>query len=566
MSSHQGTRQQPEPRLGSFRDHLFEKANRKGRAVIISDDEGSDDELVITRGRRIPVTKARKIIRINQVQQAASRPLRLQPGSDVKLTDQSFIRIVEYIPNSAEGPFIRGHRLLFQNHWELLMQERKNELVQLVKINDKMEVEDSMSTVPVHEVVGNCTVIFTNQEYPDLQYRKHIEVQTGDDQEQDIYFCRFKSADCNVASDERDPSRPPKMGRIERLHQDEADNGVLVTQTGEIEFAIPDPELRRRWRGVGRSQSKKYTFGDAFCGAGGTSSGAFQAGLKLKFSIDFDKAAIQTYRRNFGMTKAEILREDVAEFIRQASSLEGESIVDYLHMSPPCQPFCGCNRNPNREKNQKDIDSFSRVSALIEVCKPRIVTLEEAKSLTDIDKRKYFRKLISGFIRKGYSVQWKVVELSKYGVPQTRNRTIIIASGPGEKLPPFVQPTHGTGPGLLPIPTINSTIDTIPADAEHQDEIPEMRSTKDAYAGDKLCQTIMTAVKPYHYHPSGTRRFSIREYASLQTFEPTFTFEGTITEKLKQIGNAVPPLFAKTLFVHLKAALGAADDAEDMER
>ncbi|KIW27469.1 uncharacterized protein PV07_07203 [Cladophialophora immunda] len=558
--AHQPRTSHPLFRYPNFRDHLPELHDSGHKEVIVLDDDDSDEEFVVTASQE---PQRRKVVDINQVQRVARGPLSLLPGRDVELRDQSFIRIVEYLPDTEDGECIRGHRLLYQNHWELLMPERQHELVQLVKINDEMEVEDTTSTVHVSQVVRNCTVIFTNRAYNDLQYEKHVEKYTGDKTDQAVYFCRYTSADRNVSTEHGDPKGPPLAGRIERLWANQTDDGALATPQGLVEFRIPDSELRRQWRETERSKSRRYTFGDAFSGAGGTSLGAFQAGLKLKVAVDFDERAIETYKRNFNLSGTEVLEEDVADFINRAAISGDRYVVDFLHMSPPCQPFCGANRNPNLEKNERDMDSFSKVPGLLEVCKPRIVTLEEAKSLTDIDKRGHFRNLICWFIEKGYSIQWKAVELSRYGVPQTRNRTIIIASGPGERLPAFVQPTHGTEPGLEPFPSIIGAIGAIPPNARHQDEIPEMRTPRTPYSGEGLCATIMTSVKGHHFHPYGYRRFSIREYACLQTFPLFFVFSGTIHEMLRQIGNAVPPQFAETLFVHLKSALTAADEAED---
>ncbi|EXJ72451.1 uncharacterized protein A1O5_04955 [Cladophialophora psammophila CBS 110553] len=560
-----------------YRDHLPELYDKD--VIVLGDDDDNnnndnDEELVITGSRQVPKPwnqKPRRDVHINQAWQLFDGPVGFHRGCDVELADHSFMRIDEYLPFVEGGPLIKGYRLLHQNHWELLMPERPFELVQLVKIDENLSVQSTMSTAKVSQVIRKCTIIFTSQRYGDLNYRDHVRRHLGSDNnvpfnDVPFYFCRYKSADCNVRIDGRVPTGPPLTGRIEHLHSSQADNGVLIAPDGrQIEFQISNGEVRRQWRGKGHSKSRRYTFGDAFCGAGGTSSGALEAGLKFKFGVDFDLTAIATYRNNFECTGTQVMLNDISDFIKIACASEDGFKVDFLHMSPPCQPFCGANRSPNEEANRENMNAFSKVGDLLDVCKPRVATLEEAKSLTDIDKRKYFRDLISWFIEKGYSVQWKAVELAKFGVPQTRNRTIIIASGPGEQLPAFVRPTHGDGPGLKPIPSINSAINSIPANASHQKERPFMRAPKPPYAGTELCKTIMTSVKSHHYHPSGLRRFNIREYASLQTFPPTFVFAGSMSEKLKQIGNAVPPLFAQTLFKHLKEKLTAADDAEEEE-
>jgi DNA (cytosine-5)-methyltransferase 1 len=64
------------------------------------------------------------------------------------------------------------------------------------------------------------------------------------------------------------------------------------------------------------------------------------------------------------------------------------------------------------------------------------------------------------------------------------------------------------------------------------------------------------------YHPSGLRNYTLRERASLQTFPHSFIFHGKSAEQLRQIGNAVPPAFARALFESLKEWLAAKDAAE----
>lgn len=139
-------------------------------------------------------------------------------------------------------------------------------------------------------------------------------------------------------------------------------------------------------------------------------------------------------------------------------------------------------------------------------------------------------------------------------------RYLLTTFRPGEKLPAFLRPTHGNVFGFKAPPTIGATLAGIPVDAIHNDEISGMKQDKLPYQADCLCQTILTRPKPYHWHPSGTRRFSIREYAALQTFGHHFVFAGSCPgDRLRQIGNAVPPMFAEELFRHLRVELRTAD-------
>ncbi|KIW70858.1 hypothetical protein PV04_03095 [Phialophora macrospora] len=570
------------PRSGTYHndERLVTSINDTNEKLITSDDDDDDDDgLVIVKVQAVP--KAPIVVDVRN--STYGGPLALKPGCDVELEDHSFLRITETITSSPSMRYIRGHRLLLQNHYELLMPERHHELVQLVKVDNDLNVEVALWTIPVDLAIRNCKIIYTNQQYKQLNYRKDVQGSGCDEDEKPIYFCRYTSADTNVGVDERNPTSPPLAGRIEHLRFHQAESGRLITKDGQdIQFQIPDAEARRQWRGdanctLGGShteyryghEKQKYTFGDAFAGAGGTSWGAHTAGLKMKFAFDFDPWAIKTYKYNFGITGMQILQMNVHDFVRKAvledRGLTKTCLVDFLHLSPPCQPFCGANRRPNIAENAMNLSAFARVADLLEICKPRIATLEESKSLTDVDKRNYFKSLIGFFIKKGYSVQWKALDLERWGVPQTRRRLIVIASGPGEKLPTFLKPTHGDEPGLMPLPAIGPTIRSIPCNAPHHDEIPRMMEEKRGYDENKLSPTILTRPKANHYHPSGTRRFSIREHAALQTFPHTFVFCGPRVQKAKQVGNAVPPEFATKMFDHYSSKLREADMAEMSE-
>lgn len=431
-------------------------------AIQLSDSEDEDDEIQITSSRPVAPSQARQHTKLvqsrHQIPQNQEQgqividvrsirsdlgPLTYEEGSCVELRDETILRIVNYVPDSPQGPLVIGHRYLLQSHPELfMMQDRSHEVVQLVKADKDLNTTDGYWSIPLHDIARKVIVIHTNQQYETLNYRKDVQGCYQADPNKPIYFCRYTSTDTNIGLDDTDPIQPPKTGKIEHLRADKSNRGILQAQDGEvIELQTPDSQSRRKWRGgdnytLGGSHSendgyttrKKYTFGDAFCGAGGTSAGAHRAGLKMKFAFDLDKDACNTYRLNFGYTATNVKEIDVDDFIEEARHTT-EYLVDVLHMSPPCQPFCGANRSPNAEDNERNLHAFAQVSTLLEVCKPRVATLEEAKNLTDKDKRQHFHQLISSFVGKGYSVQWKVMNLWEFGVPQTRIRLIVFACG-----------------------------------------------------------------------------------------------------------------------------------------
>lgn len=129
---------------------------------------------------------------------------------------------------------------------------------------------------------------------------------------------------------------------------------------------------------------------------------------------------------------------------------------------------------------------------------------------------------------------------------------------PGEALPSFPSPTHGTKSGLRPLTTVKDTIDNIPDGcANHMmPQNPRVTRNREAYDGNKpLASTILTDSRVWHY--SGKRPRTLRELACLQGFPPTHIF-GQFEIK-RHIGNAVPPLVMKVLLEHVVEELRERD-------
>ena len=133
-------------------------------------------------------------------------------------------------------------------------------------------------------------------------------------------------------------------------------------------------------------------------------------------------------------------------------------------------------------------------------------------------------------------------------------------SSPGEALPPLPKPTHvdpskhHQNPHLRPWTTVNQAISRIPTTCSLHNLNTVERLRKPHYDGDKPLTSTITCSTGQSYHPSGTRKFTLREIACLQGFPLEHEFGNRGVRK--QIGNAVPPIVAKgffeTIVKHLK--------------
>ncbi|KAI9716785.1 MAG: hypothetical protein M1812_005125 [Candelaria pacifica] len=303
------------------------------------------------------------------------------------------------------------------------------------------------------------------------------------------------------------------------------------------------------------NNQRRYTFGDAFCGAGGASRGAKMAGLRVAWGNDFDTAAINSYQLNFHGTYCYAMWAH--DFINE---INDEHIVDILHISPPCQVFSPAHTTPGKD-DEMNTQTFFACQELLRRAKPRLATMENTFGLIQ-NHREYLATAVCFFTSLGYSVRWKISNFAEYGLPQARRRAFFIAACPGERLPDFPLPTHSNDPercltlGLKPFVTVNDAISQIPANFPNHD-IKEASKARVAYDGDRQLSRCITTSGGDNYHPSGTRSFTDREFACLQGFPLEHKFGKTRVRK--QIGNAVPPSVAKVIFEHLKNALLRAD-------
>ena len=169
-----------------------------------------------------------------------------------------------------------------------------------------------------------------------------------------------------------------------------------------------------------------YTFGDMYCGAGGMSRGAEQAGLSIIWGLDKDQNALSAYRRNFpaafvySMFDYEFLALPPQKFLNRK--------VDILHLSPPCQPFAE-NHTTAGVHDEENRACLFRIKEMLLIIRPRVATFENVPNLMKCEEHKpYFNNVLGSFTSLGYSVRWKVINCAEHGVAQLRKRLFIIAS------------------------------------------------------------------------------------------------------------------------------------------
>ncbi|KAF9771594.1 hypothetical protein IL306_010743 [Fusarium sp. DS 682] len=228
--------------------------------------------------------------------------------------------------------------------------------------------------------------------------------------------------------------------------------------------------------------------------------------------------------------------------------------VDVLHFSPPCQFFSPAHTHASVHDDD-NIFALYGCNELLNKLRPRIITVEQTFGLTHDRHEEYFNGFLGDFTQHGYSIRWRVIKLCTWGAAQDRKRLIIIAAAPGERLPTFPRATHSQegGDGLLPYNSIGKALRGIrPGDDLHDLDIVQYFDPPRApYDPERLAGTVTTGGGDFYY-PDGSRKLTLREFASLQGFPKSHQFLGTITSIKRQIGNAFPPNTVRVLYKHLE--------------
>jgi DNA (cytosine-5)-methyltransferase 1 len=321
---------------------------------------------------------------------------------------------------------------------------------------------------------------------------------------------------------------------------------------------------------------------DLFCGCGGLSLGLKMAGFDVIGSVDIDPLAVETYKQNH--KKTVVWRKDIREVsIRQFMDRLGlkEGDLDLLAGCPPCQGFSNMRTlNGSREIEDERNNLVLQFKRFVKWMKPKVVMMENVPGLA---KDKRLRKLKKALKGMGYECKVKVVDTADYGVPQRRQRMILLASRVGPVRFARVSRNRATVRsmigGLLPAGQSNDPlhdypeqrteqvmerIRLIPLNGGSRDALPDelvlechrrqpggFRDVYGRMSWDDVAPTITGGCtnpsKGRFLHPEQHRAITLREAALLQTFPADYCFSlrrGKGAASI-MIGNALPPEFIR---------------------
>lgn len=323
-----------------------------------------------------------------------------------------------------------------------------------------------------------------------------------------------------------------------------------------------------------------FTAIDLFSGCGGLTQGLKDAGYCIKGAVEIDAKARKTFSMNHAdvpLIGADISQLSAETLMREAGLARGE--LDLLAGCPPCQGFSTLRskngRNSVTDKRNDLIDDFARIALAL---RPKMIMMENVPALAKFEK---FLSFIQRLEEAGYSVLYKVLDVSDFGVAQRRKRLILSASRVGQPRLADVSgstttvrekiehlPKAGSSGDLLhdlPSPKrtarIQTLISAVPKNGGSRHSLPPEMKLKchintngfnDVYGRmhwDQVSPTITSGCtnpsKGRFLHPNEDRPITLREAAILQGFPTSYKFDISHGKEAisLMIGNALPPPF-----------------------
>ena len=349
-----------------------------------------------------------------------------------------------------------------------------------------------------------------------------------------------------------------------------------------------------------------------FSGIGGLDFGFEAAGFETRVALELDRHCCRAIRRNrpdWAVIEDDVNAVPASDILGKARLGLGEA--DILIGGPPCQPFSKSGywvRGDTLRLDDPRAGTLRGYLAVLRGVQPRAFLLENVGGLAYEDKNEGLRFILDGVRRinaetgTSYRVAWKVINTADFGVPQTRERTFLIAARDGREFR-FPEATHGTASAssssdlfaettLQPFRSAWDAIGDLPEPGPEErlqlemggawrDLLPSIPEGENylwhtARKGGlplfgwrtrywsfllKLAKRLPSwtvqaqpgsAIGPFHW---SNRRLSFLELGRLQTFPDGLSIEAGRTEMQRMLGNAVPSLIAEVLAREIRKQL-----------
>ena len=304
----------------------------------------------------------------------------------------------------------------------------------------------------------------------------------------------------------------------------------------------------------------KLKVASLFCGCGGTDVGLLGDfeylntkypgnNMEIVYANDIDENACKLFEDNFG------IKPDNRD-IREVSSDELPDF-DILTGGFPCQSFSVVAQNPKRLGIKDDRGKlFFEMCRILREKQPMCFIAENVKGILSANKKEAFPLIIEEFEKSGYSVTYSILNSVKCGVPQKRERVIIVGFRKDLNISfDFSDIPERSEEEYVPLKkVIDSVVDEKYFFSERavQGMMKKRATMNKGRAQDitKPCNTVgshlakvsLNSTDPVLLVDGRYRRFTPREVARIQSFPEDYKLSGTDSAQYRALGNAIPPV------------------------
>lgn len=305
---------------------------------------------------------------------------------------------------------------------------------------------------------------------------------------------------------------------------------------------------------------EKLKVASLFCGCGGTDVGLLGGfdflgkyynsnSMEIVYANDIDDNACKIFKENFRITPdnrdiREVKTEEIPEF-------------DILTGGFPCQSFSIVAQNPKRlgVKDERG-KLFFEMCRILRERQPKCFIAENVKGILTANKRSAFPLILKEFEESGYDVQYQILNSADYGVPQKRERVIIVGFRKDLNITfSFPKAEIEDETKYTPLKTvIEKRVDEKYFFSERAvaGMMKKRESMNKGRAQDinKPCNTVgahlakvsLNSTDPVLMEGERYRRFTPREVARIQSFPDDFELVGSESAQYRALGNAIPPV------------------------
>lgn len=317
-----------------------------------------------------------------------------------------------------------------------------------------------------------------------------------------------------------------------------------------------------------------FKYVSLFAGGGGLDLGFASAGFIPSFTTDIIDSFCDTIRHNLPGHLVETwdMNDLIGEYVKKKTGR-----IDFIIGGPPCQSFSILgSRGATLDPRGKLVFEYVR---FIKEINPKGFLFENVPGLLNVNGGEDWRMILKFFKGAGYKIRWERLNAVEYGVPQFRQRVVLIGLRKNKKFEwpsvrfPIVK--NGNSFSTKVSRTAAMAMEGVSGVANHtirihSDRVANRYSKIPQGGRDRVDHTDRVHLgrpsgtvlvgsgggggRPF-IHPYEHRHLTVREAARLQSFPDWWEFQGNVTSQYRQVGNAVPALMAHCLAKSIEKAL-----------